>query len=151
MKDSLKLKLELMFERFQEVGMLLSDANVIADQNKFKSLSKEYAELEPVANCFERYNKVAQDLNELTEFLDGDDAEMRAMAQEDIHENKKLLSILDDELQFHLLPKDPDDERNIYLEVRAGTGGDEAAIFAGDLFRMYSRFEIDHQQKWLLH
>lgn len=148
MKTSLKLKLEHLLERFQEIGRLLSDSTVISDQNQFKALSKEYAQLEPVANCYELYLNACENVTSLQEMLDGDDAELAEMAAEDIADAKARVLTLDEELQWHLIPKDPDDERNIYLEVRAGTGGDEAAIFAGDLFRMYSRYA--EEQGWPL-
>lgn len=144
MKKSLEFKLQQMLERFQEVGRLLSEASIIADQNQFKALSKEYSQLEPVAHSYEQYIKATENLNALQEMLDGDDKEMSLMAEDEIDGAKTAVETLDDELQWHLIPKDPDDERNIYLEVRAGTGGDEAAIFAGDLYRMYSRY-AEHQ------
>lgn len=140
MKKSLELKLEQMLERFEEVGRLLSEASVIADQNQFKNLSKEYAQLEPVATCYNDYVAARDNAASLQELIDGSDAEMAAMAKEEIDEAEQRVAHLDEALQWHLIPKDPDDERNVYLEVRAGTGGDEAAIFAGDLFRMYSRY-----------
>lgn len=140
MKKSLEAKLEQMLERFQEVGRLLSEASTIADHNKFKNLSKEYAQLEPVATCYNSYIQAKENLSSLEEMLEGDDEELAAMASEETNLAKAKINELDEELQGHLIPKDPDDERNIYLEIRAGTGGDEAAIFAGDLFRMYSRY-----------
>ena len=140
MKKSLELKLEQMLERFQEVGRLLSEASVIADQSQFRPLSKEYAQLEPVAHCYEHYIEALANVTSLEEMLASDDKELAEMAGEEIASAKTAVETLDEELQWHLIPKDPDDERNIYLEVRAGTGGDEAAIFAGDLFRMYSRY-----------
>src|SRR5580704_119493 len=136
MKKSLELKLQQMLERFQEVGRLLSEASVIADQNQFKALSKEYAQLEPVAHCYESYLESKDNVSSLQELLESDDRELASMAEEELGAAQKRIEELDEELQWHLIPKDPDDERNIYLEVRAGTGGDEAAIFAGDLFRM---------------
>ncbi len=148
MKISLQLKLEQMLERFQEIGRLLSEATVIADQNQFKALSKEYALLEPVASCFDLYLHASANVTSLQEMLDGDEADMAQMAKDEMDAAKASVEKLDDELQCHLIPKDPDDERNIYLEVRAGTGGDEAAIFAGDLFRMYSRYA--ENQSWPL-
>lgn len=148
MKKSLQLKLEHMLERFQEIGRLLSEATIIADQNQFKALSKEYAQLEPVASCYDLYLQATANVTSLQEMLDGDDAEMAEMATDEMDAAKERVNTLDDELQWHLIPKDPDDERNIYLEVRAGTGGDEAAIFAGDLFRMYSRYA--ENQGWPL-
>jgi len=140
MKKSLEIKLQQMLERFQEIARLLSEASVIADQTQFKALSKEYAQLEPVASCYEAYVHACDTTASLTEWMEGDDAELAAMAAEEIEPTQALVAELDEALQHHLIPKDPDDERNIYLEVRAGTGGDEAAIFAGDLFRMYSRY-----------
>lgn len=140
MKKSLELKLEQMLERFQEVSRLLSDATIIADQNKFKNLSKEYAQLEPVATCYNAYLQARTNVSSLQELLESEDNELAAMAADEIESAKETVNQLDEELQWHLIPKDPDDERNVYLEVRAGTGGDEAAIFAGDLFRMYSRY-----------
>lgn len=148
MKISLQLKLEHMLERFQEISRLLSDATIIADQNQFKALSKEYAQLEPVATCYDLYVHASANVTSLQEMLDSDDVEMAEMAEEEMVAAKLNVDKLDDELQWHLIPKDPDDERNIYLEVRAGTGGDEAAIFAGDLFRMYSRYA--ENQGWPL-
>lgn len=140
MKKSLELKLEQLLERFQEISRLLSEASVIADQQQFKALSKEYAQLEPVATCYNEYLQAQSNLSSLQELLEGDDVELAAMAAEEINTATATVDKLDEELQWHLIPKDPDDQRNIYLEVRAGTGGDEAAIFAGDLFRMYSRY-----------
>jgi peptide chain release factor 1 len=140
MKKSLELKLEQMLERFQEVGRLLTEPAVIADQQQFKILSKEYAHLEPVAQCYNQYTEAKNNLSSLEELANGEDQELASMASEELDAAKITLEKLDEALQWHLIPKDPDDERNIYLEVRAGTGGDEAAIFAGDLFRMYSRY-----------
>lgn len=140
MKKSLESKLQQMLERFEEASRLLSEASVIADQNQFRSLSKEYAQLEPVASCYSRFLEAIANLNNLQEMLNGDDPELAALAEDELEDAKLLIDQLDEELQNHLIPKDPDDSRNIYLEVRAGTGGDEAAIFAGDLFRMYHRY-----------
>ncbi len=140
MKKSLELKLEQILERFQEISRLLSEATVINDQNKFKNLSKEYAHLEPLAASYDQYRQAQDNVTALEEFLEGEDKELAAMAAEEIETARTTVNALDEQLQWQLIPKDPDDERNVYLEVRAGTGGDEAAIFAGDLFRMYSRY-----------
>ena len=148
MKKSLELKLQQMLERFQEIARLLSEASVISDQNQFKALSKEYAQLEPVASCYEDYLKACANVEELQEWINGSDQELKSMAIDEIDEANAQVATLDEALQYHLIPKDPNDERNIYLEVRAGTGGDEAALFAGDLFRMYSRFA--ENQGWQL-
>jgi len=140
MKKSLELKLEQLLERYEEVGRLLSEPSVIADQNKFRNLSKEYAQLEPLAQCVEKFHAARNNVQDLEEMLSNEDSELSAMAKDELPEAQNELVRLEEELQNHLVPKDPDDERNIYLEIRAGTGGDEAAIFAGDLFRMYSRY-----------
>ncbi|WP_133126746.1 peptide chain release factor 1 [Legionella nagasakiensis] len=140
MKKSLESKLEQMYERFQEIGRLLSEASVIADQNQFKMLSKEYSQLEPIAACYQQYQQAREELYSLQSLLEGEDKELAEMAAEEIKAAEAKTESLEEELQWHLIPKDPEDERNVYLEVRAGTGGDEAAIFAGDLFRMYSRY-----------
>ena len=140
MKQSLELKLQQLLERFQEIGQLLSDASIIADQNQFKALSKEYAQLEPIATHYDEYVQAVHDVSALQELTDSDEKELADMARDEIDDAQAKVNALEELLQWHLIPKDPDDARNIYLEVRAGTGGDEAAIFAGDLFRMYSRY-----------
>ena len=140
MKKSLESRLEQLIERFEEISRLLSDASVIANQTQFKELSKEYAQLEPISTCYADFLKARADLASLEELKASDDPELVALAADEYDATKDTLAQLDDDLQAHLLPKDPDDGRNIYLEVRAGTGGDEAAIFAGDLFRMYCRY-----------
>lgn len=140
MKKSLESKLQQMYERFQEVSRLLSEASVIADQDQFKQLSKEYAQLESIGQNFEAYTRARANLKELDAYSQGDDEELAALATEEMDGARDLLQTLDEILQAELIPSDPDDTRNVYLEVRAGTGGDEAAIFAGDLFRMYHRY-----------
>lgn len=140
MKESVIRKLEHLVERFDEVQALLGDPGVIGDQDKFRNLSKEYSQLEDVVKGFNAYQQAEENLASAQEMLAEDDAEMREMAQEEIKQAKETLAQLEEELQILLLPKDPNDDHNCFLEVRAGAGGDEAAIFAGDLFRMYSRF-----------
>jgi peptide chain release factor 1 len=140
MKDSVAQKLETLVERFEEVQALLGDAETIADQDKFRSLSKEYSQLEDVVGVFRAHQQAQQDFESALEMMQEDDAEMREMAQEEYKESKALIEKLEDELQILLLPQDPNDSNNCFIEVRAGAGGDEAAIFAGDLFRMYSRY-----------
>ncbi|MGF1741547.1 peptide chain release factor 1 [Vibrio profundum] len=140
MKASILVKLETLVERYEEVQHLLGDPGVIGDQNKFRALSKEYSQLEEVTKCFQSYQQAQEDFAAAEEMAQEDDAEMREMAQEEMKEAKSAIANLADELQILLLPKDPNDERNCFLEIRAGAGGDEAGIFAGDLFRMYSRF-----------
>ena len=140
MKASILAKLDNLDERYQEVAALLSDSETIADQNKFRELSKEYAELEPVVKAYIDYRDVINNLQEAKLLLKDSDPDMRAMAQDELAEAESQREPLELDLQRLLLPKDPNDEKNVFLEIRAGTGGDEAAIFSGDLFRMYSRF-----------
>ncbi len=140
MKESVIRKLENLVERFDEVQALLGDPEVIGNQEKFRSLSKEFSQLEDVVAGFNAYQQAQENLASAQEMLEEDDAEMREMAQEEIKEAKTQLESLESELQILLLPKDPNDDHNCFLEIRAGAGGDEAAIFAGDLFRMYSRY-----------
>ncbi|EKA7355730.1 peptide chain release factor 1 [Vibrio vulnificus] len=140
MKASILTKLEMLVERYEEVQHLLGDPGVIGDQDKFRALSKEYSQLEEVTKCFTAYKQAKEDLVAAEEMAKEDDAEMREMAQEEIKAAKVAIEDLAAELQILLLPKDPNDDRNCFLEIRAGAGGDEAGIFAGDLFRMYSRF-----------
>ncbi|MCD1408676.1 peptide chain release factor 1 [Vibrio vulnificus] len=140
MKASILTKLEMLVERYEEVQHLLGDPGVIGDQDKFRALSKEYSQLEEVTKCFTAYKQAQEDLVAAEEMAKEDDAEMREMAQEEIKATKVAIEDLAAELQILLLPKDPNDDRNCFLEIRAGAGGDEAGIFAGDLFRMYSKF-----------
>ncbi|MEP5764834.1 MAG: peptide chain release factor 1 [Halieaceae bacterium] len=140
MKASLLSKLEALTERHEEVGALLSDSEVISDQNRFRDLSREFSELETVARCFASYQRVESDLVEARVLLDDGDPDLREMAAEEIQSGESEKAELELELQKLLLPRDPMDSNNVFLEIRAGTGGDEAAIFSGDLFRMYSRY-----------
>lgn len=140
MKESLLLRLDNISERYEELAALMSDPDVISDQNKFRDFSKEYAEIEPIVKCYAKFKQAQDDIEEATMLMDDGDADMREMAQEELKEAKASLEELDLELQTLLLPKDPNDKNNVFLEIRAGTGGDEAAIFSGDLFRMYSRY-----------
>ena len=146
MKDSILKKLQTLAERHEEVGHLLGEPEVISDQNKFRELSKEYSQLEEVVSCFSKYNQLIDELSNAEEMMKDSDAEMREMAEDDYHECKKHVEPIKVELQKLLLPKDPNDDKNIFLEIRAGTGGDEAALFSGDLFRMYSRYA--EKRRW---
>ena len=140
MKDSIRAKLEYLSERYEELGVLLGEADVISDQDKFRQLSKEYAELEPVVKAYQDYQRLEDDIAEAKALMADGDPDMREMAEDELKtflDQKEVLSL---DLQKLLLPRDPNDSSNVYLEIRAGTGGDEAAIFSGDLFRMYSRY-----------
>lgn len=146
MTPSLLRKLEILAERYEEVGHLLSDASVINDNQKFRTLSKEYSQLEPVAHNLALYRSAQQDLLSAEHMRK--DPEMRELADEEIPSAQARIAELDEQLSLLLIPKDPRDDANLFLEVRAGTGGDEAAIFAGDLFRMYARYA--EKKRWLV-
>jgi len=146
MKDSTKEKLSSLVDRFEEIAGLLADPGVIAEQGQFRDLSMEYARLEPVVRDFEAWTQAGVDLAGAEEMASDADEEMRALGQEEKNELSEKLDQLERKLREHLVPSDPRDNANIFLEVRAGTGGDEAAIFAGDLFKMYSRFA--EQRGW---
>ncbi len=140
LQPSVTRKLEDLRERHAELSGLLAEPEVIADQDRFRALSQEYRQLEPVVAAWQAYRDAQRDLAGARDMLAEDDAELREMAQEEIRSLTARLDELAGELQRHLLPRDPHDARNVFLEIRAGTGGDEAALFAGDLFRLYSRY-----------
>ena len=148
MKESLIHKLENLSERKTELEGMLSAPEIINDQSKFRELSREYAELEPVVACFKQYQENQQAIASSQEMLKDSDPEMRELAVEEMKEAESQIESLEQELQILLLPKDPSDNSNIFLEIRAGTGGDEAALFVGDLLRMYSRYS--ESKKWKL-
>jgi len=137
-KDSILNKLDTLNDRYQEITGLLSEPDVISDQNQFRKLSMEYSQLEPVVKEYQQYQQSIDDQQTARDMLN--DPEMKEMAEEELAELGSSITDLELNLQKLLLPKDPHDQSNTFLEIRAGTGGDEAAIFAGDLFRMYSRF-----------
>ena len=140
MKDSIRRKLEKLDERFEEISRLLSDAGVIARQNQFRELSMEYSRLAPLIERYRRFIALEGDHATARELAGDIDAATQAMGEEELADLAPRIAAEELELQRLLVPKDPQDDSNIFLEVRAGTGGDEAAIFAGDLFRMYTRY-----------
>jgi peptide chain release factor 1 len=140
MKDSIRRKLEKLDERFEEISRLLSDAGVISRQNQFRELSMEYARLGSLIERYRRFIGFEGDAAIARELADDPDPATRVMGEEELAELNPRMLAEELELQRLLVPKDPHDDSNIFLEVRAGTGGDEAAIFAGDLFRMYTRY-----------
>ena len=144
MKKNISVKLAQLSERLIEVNQLLSTEEATRDMDAFRRLNRERAELEPVVELFHAYQSCEADIEAAREMAG--DPEMREFAETEIREGEAKLSGLDQELQKALLPKDPNDERSVFLEIRAGTGGDEAALFAGDLFRMYSRFA--ERRRW---
>jgi peptide chain release factor 1 len=139
-KESIQYKLDNLADRYTEIAALLAQPEIQNNQNKFRALSQEYAQITPLVECYHRYRGVAQNLAAAKDMANDDDAEMRALAKEEIAAAEAQLENLQHDLQVLLLPKDPNDNRNIYLEIRAGTGGAEAAIFSGDLARMYMRY-----------
>jgi peptide chain release factor 1 len=143
-KDTIRLRLEKMVDRYEEVGRSLADPAVIGRQREFRDLSVEYARLTPVAEKFNAFRALERELAAAREMQDDGDPEMREMGREEVARLTPEIERAEDALKMLLIPRDPRDDKNIYLEVRAGTGGDEAAIFAGDLFRMYARYAETH-------
>ncbi|HEX7079510.1 MAG TPA: peptide chain release factor 1 [Gammaproteobacteria bacterium] len=146
MNDSIRRKLAALTERYEELVHLLSDPATIADKDRFRELSREYARLEPIAKDFAEYNRLEQEIAAAEELAKSDDPELRQLGAEEAETLRERRAARERDLALHLVPKDPDDDANLFLEIRAGTGGDEAALFAGDLFRMYSRYAED--QGW---
>jgi peptide chain release factor 1 len=140
MRSSIRLRLEQMCERFVEVEALLGQPEVISNQPRFRELSIEYARLEPVKNDFSRFDELADELDGVEQMLREDDAELRDMGREEQKRLTEERESLEGALMKHLIPVDPNDSKDVFLEIRAGTGGDEAAIFSGDLYRMYTRY-----------
>ncbi|MDH5632063.1 MAG: peptide chain release factor 1 [Gammaproteobacteria bacterium] len=146
MHANIQAQLDNLVQRAEELNAELSDPGVTNNQERFRKLSQEYAEITPVTQKYTQWRKASDDLDAAESMLKDSDAGMRDMAQEEIADASQRIETLETELQLLLLPKDPNDNKNIFLEVRAGTGGDEAALFAGDLFRMYSHFA--EKQGW---
>ncbi len=144
MKPNLSDRLLQLSQRLEELNHLLSAADVTRDLDQYRKLTREHAELGPVVEYFHAYQQTERDIETAREMLS--DPEMKEFAEAELRDNQSKLASLDIELQKRLLPKDPNDERNIFLEIRAGTGGDESALFAGNLFRMYSRYA--ERQGW---
>ena len=146
MKDSIRNKLESVRDRFEEISGLLSDPDVIGDQNKFRDLSKEYARVEPIVGLFTQFETLADDIASAEEMANDKDAEIRQMGQEELQDlmSKRESVLL--KVQKSLIAPDKHDQSNVFLEIRAGTGGDEAAIFVGDLLRMYMKYA--EAMKW---
>ena len=146
MNPAIQERLDRLIDRAEELNGLLSQPDVINNQAEFRKLSQEYAEVSPVVSKYEQYRKAAHELDNINSMLKDSDADMRAMAQEELPGAEQTLQDTESELQSLLLPRDPNDQRNVFLEIRAGTGGDEASLFAADLFSMYSRYA--EQQGW---
>lgn len=140
MKDSIRRKLEITSERLEEISALLSDPDVISDQNKFRALSQEYSQIEPISNLFNEFKSLNEDLGIAEEMKHDKDVDIRDMGKDEYTIIEEKISSLLMDIKRSLIPVDPHDASNIFLEIRAGTGGDEAAIFVGNLFRMYSKY-----------
>ena len=146
MKESLRLRLDQLCDRHEELEALLVDIEVISDNKRFRNLSREHNDLTEITNVWKKYTQAEKDIVTASEMLA--DPDFKEMAQEEIQENKAIISQLESDLNILMIPKDPNDANSAYLEVRAGTGGDEAAIFSGDLYRMYSKYA--ESQGWSL-
>ncbi|ERJ19798.1 Peptide chain release factor 1 protein [Salinisphaera shabanensis E1L3A] len=146
MKDSLRAKLEELVERHEDLAHSLSDPEVIGDQDKFRRMSQEYAQLESLSADYRAWRALVDEMADLEEMENSDEAELREMAEVELDDARERLVGLEAALRKHLIPRDPNDNANLYLEIRAGTGGDEAALFAGDLLRMYSSYA--EKQGW---
>jgi peptide chain release factor 1 len=148
MQASIINKLNVLTKRHQEIAELLATQEVLNDQNRYRDLSKEYAYLDPIVGATNEYNENQRKIEEVALMLEGEhDAGLKTLVQEELEHLKTIHQELAQKLQYLLLPCDPNDDRNVFLEIRAGAGGDEAAIFAGDLFRMYSRYVEDMNWK----
>ncbi len=145
MNPTIEARLHSLAERFDEIEHLLADAKVITNQDRFRKLSQEYSEITPAVRTYREYEQALAQRDGTQAMLKDSDADLRAMAEEEVSAAEKRMTELEQQLQVLLLPKDPDDTRNVFLEIRAGAGGDEAAIFAGDLFRMYSYYAQQHR------
>jgi peptide chain release factor 1 len=144
MKDSIRNKLDKLVERHEELSGLLADPEVLGKSQQFREFSVEYAKLEPIVSRYLAYQQLLTDQRQAKDMADGDDPELRELGRDELNALQSRIEADEADLAKLLIPKDPRDDSNIYLEIRAGTGGDEAAIFAGDLFRMYSRYAADH-------
>ena len=139
----MRTKLEQLAKRLDEIDVHLSDEHAARDMNRFRTLGQERSEIEPVVSRFHDYRRAESDLQSAQQMLS--EPEMKALAEEEIDASKARIAALEGELQGLLLPRDPNDDRNIFLEIRAGTGGDESGLFAGDLLRMYMRYAERHR------
>lgn len=146
MKSSMQNKLNALQNRLEELSDELSSEEATKDMDRYKKISKEHSDILPVVDIYQEFTRHTKDMNDAKEMLS--DPEMKSFAQDEIDANKAKIVMLEEQLQTLLLPKDPNDEKNIFLEIRAGAGGDESALFAGDIFRMYSRYA--ERMRWQL-
>ncbi|KAA6318062.1 Peptide chain release factor 1, partial [termite gut metagenome] len=139
-ENNILQKLNDLLPRFEEVSLLITDPAVIADQKRFVKLTKEYKDLDDIMKVRKEYFQVLTNMDEAKEILNGQDTEMKEIAREELDAGQKCLPELEEKIKLLLVPADPQDDKNAIVEIRGGTGGDEAAIFAGDLFRMYVKY-----------
>jgi peptide chain release factor 1 len=147
MKETIQRKLNNLIERYQEVSLMLNDPEVIGDQSRFRNLSKEYSHLEPLVECFKIYQENQKAIQSATLLQEDEDQELRDLAVEELQHLYPEQTSIELQLERLLLPPDPEDDHNVFLEIRGGAGGDEAAIFAGDLFRMYAKYAENMEWK----
>ena len=140
MRESIHNRLRQITERYEEIALLLSQPDVFSQPDRFRDLSREYAQVEPLVLAWRRWKSASDEIEEARQMLTEPDAELHRLAEEEVRSKSALLEEIESDIQILLLPVDPKDECNIFLEIRAGTGGDEAALFAGDLFRMYQKY-----------
>ena len=140
-------KLQNIDTRYDELMALVSDPSVQADQNRYREYSKALSDIQPIVDKFREYKAVVNEIAQVQELADGNDAEMRELAEQELASLSETRDALLADIKILMVPKDPNDEKNVMLEIRAGTGGDEAGLFAGDLFRMYTRFAERHKWK----
>ena len=139
--------LEVTEKRYEEIGGMVNDPAVIANQEEWQKLMKEHNELTPIIEKYRAYKKAKDTIRESLELLEESDAEMKELAKEELAAAKESVAALEEEIKILLIPKDPNDEKNVFIEIRGGAGGDEAALFAGDLYRMFTRFAERHRWK----
>ena len=140
-------RLDQLEARYEDLGRQMSDPTLVQDQKKFQSIAKQHRDMEPTVEKFRDYRKIKEGIAEAKAMLAESDPDIRAMAQEELATLEPRLAPVEAELKVLLLPKDPNDEKNVILELRAGTGGDEAALFVAEVFRMYLRFAEQHKWK----
>ena len=140
-------RLEQIEDRYESLGQQLADPEIISDQQKYQKIAKQHRDLEPVVEKFREYKQIAQGIAEAKAMMLDSDPGLRAMAEEELLNLEERAPAIEEDLKLLLLPKDPNDEKNVIIEIRAGTGGDEASLFAAEIFRMYSRFAEQHRWK----
>src|SRR5580658_4375935 len=133
-------RLEQIEARYEELGLQMADPELVSDQQKYQKVAKQHRDLQPVVDKFRQYREIRTGIADARGMLNESDAEIRAMAEEELAQLEEREPKIEEEIKLLLLPKDPNDEKNVVVEIRAGTGGDEATLFAAEIFRMYSRF-----------